>query len=101
MNEIQKIAKRRLESIEYSTKRILRKIEQNPARKADYEKRLAEFEVSKKALKLELKSGVAVKVKDAKQQALIAAMSEGDSVPEQKTGIVINVPAGSINMEGK
>ncbi len=101
MNNVQQIAQRRLEAIEYSTQRIMRKIEQNPHRKADYEKRLAEFEVSKAALQLELKSGTAVKVKDKKQMALIAVMSDGEAVPEHETGTAVNVPAGSLNMEGK
>jgi len=103
MKKIKEIAKRRLKEIELATVRIKAKIESMPddPRKEAWEKRLAEYEISKASLAIELKSGVAVKVKDKKQQQLIAAMRGGDQVPSPTGGVTVPVPAGDLSMEGK
>lgn len=104
MNEIQEIAQRRLEAIENCTARIKAKqdrFSKDDPRQAGWADRLAEYEVSKTALALELKSGVAVKIKDPKQMALVAAMTDGDSVPRPSKGTTVDVPAGNVKLEGK
>jgi len=104
MNKVQEIAKRRLEEIEGSTNRIKTKQKHYPdddPRQTGWATRLAEYEVSKVVLALELKSGVAVKIKNQKQMALVAAMGAGDAVPPPSEGTMIDVPAGKPKLEGK
>ena len=103
MNQIQEIAHTRLHEIAAARERIERKINDLPddQRVPQWQARLAEYAVSVKALKLELKTGVAVKIKDAKQQALIVAIADGEAVPAPTEGVTVNVPAGELTMEGK
>jgi hypothetical protein len=103
MNKVQKIAQKRLDEIETAGARIKIKLKDLPddQRVSRWKARLAEYAVSKTALALELKSGVSVKVKDTKQQALLAVMAGGDSVPRPTDGVVVDVPAADLSLEGK
>ncbi len=94
---VKEIAAKRVGEINYSIARIKRKIKTNPSRKSDYEKRLAEYDISLKALDIELKTGISVRVNDKKQQALIAAVGLANPTP----GVTVSPPAGNINMVGK
>lgn len=103
MNKTQVIAQKRLEEIAHAEKRIKGKVENFPGndpRQAGWAKRLTEYEVSKVALALELKSGTPVKIKDAAQMALVAAMA-GEDVPKPTEGTVVDVPTGELSLEGK
>lgn len=102
MNKFQEQAQERLEKIQANRKRILRKMkdpECTPRKHAGYKNRLSEYDKSEKALLLTIKSGVPVKVKDEKQQALIAALT-GD-VPQPSEGVTVPVPSGGLDMEGQ
>lgn len=103
MNTVQEIAAKRLEEIRYASNRINAKLKANPnhPRADDLRKRLSQYERSIRALNLELKTGTPVKIKDAKQQALIDAIESGEEIPSPTTGVTVNVPAGSMNMEGQ
>lgn len=103
LNKTQEIANKRLEEIAYSEERIKGKIDKfpkNDPRQEGWAKRLKEYEVSKVALALELKSGTPVKIKDEKQMALVAVMA-GGSVPEPTPGVAVDVPAGELKLESK
>lgn len=107
LNKYQEIAKKRLAEIAYSAKRILGKIaaeEKNPYRDKDkigrLKSRLCEYRISTKALNLTLKSGVEVLIKDKKQQALIAALSDADAVPDPTPGVKVDPPPGELKIKG-
>jgi len=91
VNKVREIAKKRLDEIAYAEARIRRKIDNNHPRSADLKKRLDEYEVSKYALNLELKSGTAVKIKDAGQMALISVLTDGDDIPMQVSRDILTI----------
>lgn len=83
MNQIQEIAQKRIDEIDYSTARIEAKIEAGHPRKGDLEARLKEYALSRDLCEFSLKTGRRVRLK-------------GDG-----EGVEIAPPAGNLKMEGK
>lgn len=90
MNIHQENAQKRLDRIAYNEARIKRKLEDPeypPSKREGLLKRLDEYADSRECLELTLKTGALVRLKNPEQMALVK-------------GVVIDVPAGNISVEG-